>query len=798
MRNRDLGISGSMRYVGARVLRSEDPRFLTGRASYTDDVEPPDTLHAAFLRSPHAHADVVSIDTARASVTPGVAAVLVQADFEAVLDPVMPDLQRPEVHNVARHVLDSSRAYYVGQPVAMVLAENRYTAEDGVEAIEVEWDPLPAVLDPEEAMQPGAPIITDGIPGNNYARIELEQGPVDELFDRAEHVFSTRFHHGRVQAAPLETRGTIAAYDFTTGELTIWTSTQVPSYVRSFGSGPLRIPEAKIRVIADAVGGGFGHKGYVLDEDLLVAAACRIAGRPVKWIEDRMEHLAASLHAKDMICYIDIAVDADGRFLAFRGHYISGGGAWQAYPWTGVFDSAAGAALLPNIYNIQAVRYRADNPVTNRCPIGAYRGIGWSPAHVAREALIDDVARALEMDPVDLRLKNCIDDEPFVSTTGMRYDGGSYQESIRHAREMVDYEAFREKQAESRKEGRYLGIGFSAYIEPTAFGAAGSAVNGLPFEFFDSASVTVEPDGSVTVTTGLHNHGQGHETSLAQLAADVLGVRFEDVRVIENDTGRAVYGSGTYASRSAVIGGGSIIRAGKDVREKLVRLAAHAMEVAPDDIELADGVASVRGVPGASMTVSELAYLGYFGGSKRPEGEPALTSTRSYDPPETYSNGTCVAIVEVDVETGLIDVQRIAYCDDCGTMLNPMIVEGQLTGGVVQAIGAALLEELVYSEDGQLLSSTLMDYLYPSSAESPPFDISHLTTPSTVTEGGIKGVGESGMLGGGAAVVNAVADALSAFGRIQIRKTPITPSEVLKLVSAAKATDGTPADSGGM
>ncbi|MEA2318591.1 MAG: aerobic carbon-monoxide dehydrogenase large subunit, partial [Solirubrobacteraceae bacterium] len=524
------------------------------------------------------------------------------------------------------------------------------------------------------------------------------------------------------------------------------------------------------------------------DEDGIIPAVSKLLGRPVKWTEDRYEHLAASSHAKDQVCDVEAAVTSDGRLLAFRGHFVGVGGAWPAHPWTGLVDPLCAAMLMPGIYDIDAVAFTVDCPLTNRAPIGPYRGIGWTAGHAVMQLLLDDVAHALGMDATELRLRNAIPDEPFVSATGMSYDGGSYSASIHKVLEMVDMPAFRERQARLREEGRHLGIGISPYIEPTGWGAELSRIQGLPFEFFDSASVTVEPDGSVTVTTGMQSHGQSHETTFAQVAADTLGVRFEDVRVVQGDSATAAYGNGTYASRSAVIGGATIMRAGREVREKLIRMAAHAMEVSVDDVEMADGHAGVRGVPSRRMSMREIADLAYYGGSRRPaDVEPSLTATRSYDPPQTYANGTFAAIVEVDTGTGKVTIEEIVCCEDCGRMLNPMVVDGQVHGAVAQGIGGLLYEEIAYDDEtGQLITGTLADYLYPSTVEVPPMRVAHIETPSVVTEGGIKGAGESGTIAAAPAILSAITDALAPFGRIEIERTPVRPGDILDLLEAAR------------
>jgi carbon-monoxide dehydrogenase large subunit len=775
-------------YVGRSVRRKEDPRLLLGRAIFTDDIHLPGMLHVAFLRSPWPHATITSIDATAAEALEGVIGVFTSDDLAPVLGTYSTTFAREEVASFTRRPLESSKAYYVGQPLAVVVATSRYIAEDAVDEIVMNADVLPVVMDPAAALADDAPLIWPDLGTNNYAHIEYERGDVEAIFEKADHVFSKRLVHGRHMAAPLENRAIVADYEVSTEELTMWVSTQMPHMLRSELAGPLGIPESRIRVVGPSVGGGFGMKCVVFDEDAIVPAVSRLLGRPMKWTEDRYENLAASAHAKDQICDIEIAVSADGTFEAFRGNFIGVSGAWPAHPWTSLVDPLCAGALLPGLYDIKAVAYTADSPLTNRCPIGPYRGIGWTAGHSTMQVLVDEAANALGMDPVQLRLKNMIPDEPFVSVTGMRYDGGSYQASVRKVLEMLDYEQLRERQAEMRSQGRYLGIGISPYIEPTAWGSQLSHIQGFPWEFFDSGDVTVEPDGSVTVTTGLHSHGQSHATTFAQVAADVVGVRLEDVKVVQGDTATSAMGNGTYASRSAVIGSGMIMRAGGEVREKMVRLAAHAMEVSPDDIELTEGEATVRGAPFKKMTVPEIAQLAYYGGDSRPDDlEPGLTATRAYDPPETYSNGTFAAVVEVDAETGHVTIEEIVCCEDCGRMLNPMVVDGQVHGAVAQGIGGALYEHVLYDEAGQLQTGTLVDYLYPSSAEVPPMRISHIETPSIVTEGGIKGTGECGTIAAGPAVLSAIADALRPFGNIEITKTPLRPMDVLDLIDAARA-----------
>ncbi|NNL87268.1 MAG: xanthine dehydrogenase family protein [Myxococcales bacterium] len=774
------------RYLGARVQRVEDPKFLRGRGQYLDDIVRPRMLHAAFLRSPFAHARIEGIDTSEARALPGVVAVFSAADLADDLTPLTTSMNRPEVQTASRTAL-AEKARHVGDPVAVVIAESRYTAEDAVDRIEIEWDPLPPVTDPEAALAADAPLVDEALPSNNIAHIEGGAGDLAAAFDAAAHVFRKRFVSGRSAGAPLEPRGVLADYEPSTGRLTVWCSSQAPHLVRTFTAPILGIPEGRMNVIAPDVGGGFGQKGHIFPEDVVIPAASRRLGRPVKWVSDRFEDLAASIHSKGMIAEVEIAVGADGRFLGIRGHYVSDGGGYSSMPFSPLVDSLLAGTLTPGPYDIANVGYIVDAPLTNKCNIGAIRGVGWVPGQLARETLIDEIARALRTDPVELRAKNLLGPEPQVTPLGNRLDGGSYGEALQAAADRLDYKAFRSEQERLRAEGRYLGIGFSPFIEPSGLGTELCHRNGMPVAFHDRASVEMEPDGSVVVTTGLHSHGQGHETSLAQVAADQLGVRLENVRVRYGDTEGAVYGMGTYASRSAVVGTGSIRLAAGEVRAKLQKLAGAMLEASPDDIELFDGKAQLRGAPVRSVPLSEIAGFGYFGGNARPDlgEESALTATRSYDPPETYSNGCCAIVAEVDIATGIVRLERVVAVEDCGVMLNPMIVEGQVSGAIGQGIGAALFEEAAYDEDGQFLAGSLMDYLYPVSSEIPEIEIIHIETPSTVTSGGVKGMGEAGTICAPAAVVNAVADALSPFG-VSIDRTPITPSYVLDLLREAK------------
>lgn len=777
------GSNRAGRYTEARVLRVEDPRFLMGRGTYVDDISLPGMVHAAFVRSPHAHAEVRGVELEAARAVPGVVGAFSGMDLVGEVAKLVTPPNSAGMMPLAQTPLAPDRVRHVGEAVAVVVASSRYVAEDACQLVDVDWAPLPAVVDAEAAMAPGAPELHASLKANNVAHAVLEGGDVDRAFSEAPHVFSKRFHVQRYAAMPLETRGVIADYNAGTARLRVWLSNQFPHATRAALAACLGMPERNVQVIAPAVGGGFGAKAAVYMEDIAIPAVSRILNRPVKWIEDRYEHLASTGHSKEMICDVSVAVDEDGTFLALRGNYLGNGGAYSSFPFTTLVDSFTAAGMLGGQYRARHVRSTADGPTTNKAPLTAYRGVGWTCGHTAREVLIDDVARALKMDPVTLRLNNTIPPAPYRTPFGQCYDGGSYLDALILASERLGYAAFRERQALLRRERRYIGVGFSPYIEPAGFGTKISKANGWDVSYFDTAQVTVEPDGSVTVTTGIVSQGQGHETSFAQVAADALGVRVEDVRIVQGDTDTTAFAMGTYASRGAVVAAGTIMTAAHEVRAKLAALAGQALEAAPEDIVLERGLAFVQGVPDHAVSIAELAASVYWLGAQRPDGVEDLTlsATRSYEPGETYSNGAIAAVVEVDVQTGQIDLQRIFAVEDCGTVLNPMIVEGQVAGAVAQGVGGALYEEIVYDDDGQLLTTTLMDYLYPSATEIPDIDIQHLETPSPVTAGGVKGMGEAGSIATPAAVINAVADALSPFG-VSIDRSPLTPELVLDLI----------------
>lgn len=777
------------RYVGARVVRSEDPRLMRGQARYLDDIELPRMLHAAFVRSPLAHARVVRIDVEQAQGLPGVVGVFTLRDLVGI-GPIHAVGPRPEVKSMARAVLADEKVRFVGEAVAVVVASSRYIAEDACELVDVEYDELPVIANTRASLAPGAAVLHESLGDNRIAHIERSGGDVQQAFAEAAHVVGISFHHGRVGALPLETRGVIGDWDVGTSTMRVWNSTQMPHLLRALIAAPLGLSETKLEIRTPAVGGAFGLKASVYPEDVVIPAVSRLVGRPVKWVEDRYENLAASSHAKEIDIDMEVAVANDGSFLGMRSKTLSDPGAYSIPPFLAHHESLGAVNCMTGVYDVPAASYVSETALTNKAPLGVYRGVGWTAGQTVREVLIDDVARAIGRDPVELRLQNCIPDEPYDSVIGPRYDGGSYRRAIEMATEMADYRGIRERQGEQRKHGKYVGVGVSPYVEPTGFGARIGNELGYPGKYYDTASISIQADGSIYVMSGLHSQGQSHETTFAQLAADGIGARIEDIQVVQGDTKSTPYSGGTYASRSAIIGAATIGRAAQEMKRRLVALAADMLEANIEDVEISHGRAFVRGAPETGKTIAEIAAYVHWGGGAASVDleEGALSVSSSAAPPGSYSNGCVVAVVEVDIETGKIQVDKVVSVEDCGTMLNPMVVEGQVAGAIAQGIGDALLEEHAYSEDGVLMSASLLDYLYPSTMEVPNIVVGHIETPAPDVPGGFKGLGEAGTIATPAAVLNAVADALSPFD-VRVHSTPLGPSKMLDLIDDAREVD---------
>jgi carbon-monoxide dehydrogenase large subunit len=776
--------------IGARLPRREDARFLTGQGQYVADLARAGTLHAAFLRSAHAHASILRLDVTRARQAAGVVGCFTAADLAGRVRPLVAPSRMKTYRPTRFPVLAEGRVRHVGEAMAVVVAESRYAAEDALDLIEVEYAPLPVIADLTEALAPSAPLVHPAAGSNALVTRTFSQGDAAEALAGAGCVVRDRFRFHRHAGITMENRACLAEHRPTEGLLTLWTSTQVPGIVRDALAEVLDVPAHRIRVVAPDVGGGFGIKAVVYPEEVAVCALAIALGRPVTWVSDRREDLLSSTQAWDELIDAQLGVGADGAILGLSARVLADIGAYSIYPWTASIEVIQVVSFLPGPYRVPHYHAEALGVATNKAPMGPYRGVGRPVSVFVMEALLDRAARALDMDPAEIRRRNLIRPEelPYRSPSGIVWDSGAFHESLARACDAADYEALRAEQSRARAAGRHLGIGLAAYVELTGVGSAIPVSPGADIATgTEGATIRVDSDGGVTAIFGLASHGQGHETSLAQVVAAELGVRMDDVRVVHGDTALSPHGTGTYASRSAVLGGGAAILAARSIRDKALTIAAHQFEVAPADLELADGVIRVRGVPDRSISLAQIAAAAYAGGKRLPRGlEPGLEATRFYDPYfGTASSATHLALVEVDPATCAISVLRYLVVEDCGRLINPLIVEGQAIGGVVQGIGAALLEELVYAEDGQLLSGSLMDYLVPTAAEVPTVEVLHVEIPSPTTLGGFKGVGEGGTIGAPAAIANAVADALAPLG-VTITELPVTGERLFRLLANAR------------
>ncbi len=792
----DLTVAGKTgKMMGARVRRVEDPRFLLGKGRYVDDIQLPGALALAFVRSPYAHARLGRVDVSAAKAHPGVVAVLTGADIAGVIKPLRVEYDPAKAPNNKPcdwPVLAQGKVRFVGEAVAAVVATNRYVAEDAAALVDIEYEPLDAVWDVEKALEKGAPLVHEEWGSNVMESVKAEIGEVAKAFQSADCVVAERFTTGRHMALPMETRGCIAHYEVGTEALTIWSSTQVPHLLRSRLAYLIDYPEHHIRVIAPDVGGGFGQKAHVFPEEVIAAFLTRKLARPVKWIEDRRENLSASMHAKQQVVHAELALSKDGMILGVSGRFIADVGAYSEYPWGSAFEAGHAASTMLGPYKTPTFRFEATSVATNKTTIGVYRGVGLPIGVLVMERLLEIGARKLGLDPAEVRLRNMIrkEEHPYRTIVGAEIESGSHQESFQKALEMVGYKDFRRQQEQWRQQGRYVGVGLAAYVEGTAISSQVFASIGVDLGGYEVATVRLDSAGKVTVLVGTHSHGQGHETTLAQVAADQLGVPLADVKVIEGDTTAIPFGWGTWGSRSAVTGGGAIIFASRKVRDKILRIAARMSEIPTDDLELANGMVQRKQDGRVVAPIKDIAYRTMMSPGGLPAGEePGLEATSHYEPPPaTHSNATHLAMVEVDVETGQVKILRYIVVEDCGTMINPLVVDGQIQGGVAQGIGMALYEQAMYDENGQFLTGTLMDYLPPTATEVPRVEIAHFESPSPLTPGGIKGMGEGGAIAPPAAIANAVADALVPFGA-RVNAVPLTPERVLSLIERGQATE---------
>ncbi len=775
------------KYFGAAVKRREDPRFLRGDGRFIDDVALPGMFHAAFLRSPHAHAVVKTIHTAAAAAAPGVARVFTFGDLDRWMKPLplfgavpagLAAVVKFDLRQAPQWALCRERARYVGEIVAMVLAESRAAAEDAVDLIEVDWEPLPPVVDMVRAGEPGGPLVHPEWGTNVGVGFSHSIGDADGAFARADVTVNETFHIQRYVGMPLEGRGVVAAWDRRDGTLTTWNSTQVSHFVQQGLTTALGLPPHKIRVIAPDLGGGFGTKASGYPEDALVPIAAMALGRPVKWIENRREHMSGAAHARHQIHAISLAATRDGAILAVRDRIWLDLGAYNVW---GVVLPYNTVAHLIGPHRIKNMRVDVRAVVTNKTPNAPYRGAGRPETVFAMDRIVDYLARELRIDPAEIRRRNYIrPDElpydfgmPYRDGNPLVYDTGDFPLALEKALEAAGYRQFRAEQARLRAQGVYRGVGISGYVEGTAIG---------PFE---GATVKLDLAGRVIVATGAINSGQGHETSFAQIAADALDVPLDWVTVVGGDTAAVPFGVGTFASRSAVTAGSSIADACREVRAKLVRAASVLLEAGPDDIEIDDGRVFVRGSPGSAVDLARVvqASIPTFArpGVASPDFE---ASAYHHVPTVTYASAVHVAQVEVDVGTGGVKLLRYVVAHDCGRVINPTIVEGQVHGGVAQGVGGALFEEMVYDETGQLLTGSLMDYAVPKADDLPPIETVHLEFPSPRNPLGVKGLGEGGAISPPAAIANAVEDALAPLG-VRVTETPLTAARIVALLERA-------------
>jgi carbon-monoxide dehydrogenase large subunit len=758
--------------TGRSVKRVEDPRLLAGHGAYLDDLRLPGLLHAAFVRSVHAHSRVRGVGLERARRAPGVAAALAGRDLSDWVKPLAPRLEGPGFWPTRWPALAPERARFVGEPVAALCAESPAQAVDACDLVEVDYEPLAALADADAALAPRAPLLHEGVPGNLLFRRGDSQGDVDGAFARASVVLRETFRHGRCSASPLEARGIVASWQG--GRLTVWTGTQAPHIVRVGLARAFDLPEDHVRVIVPDTGGGFGQKMSVQPEELAVAALAKIAGRPVKWIETRRENLAAASQAREGRVEIEAAADGEGVLLALRTRVVSDNGAYHIYPLTAALEPPGTASIIPGPYRTPAYAWEALAVATNKPPLGAYRGVGMTMGAFVMERTLDLVADRLGLDPAEIRRRNLIsrDAYPFISATGYVYDSGDYPKALEMALGLAGYDALKRERDEGRARGRLLGVGISCYTEYTGMGSATYRQRGMvEVPGPEAARVSVEADGTVRCLLSFSSQGQGHATTAAQVVADHLGVPLELVTVSQPDTDEAPSGSGTFASRGAVAQQGAAGSAADTLQEKIFDLAAGLLEASPADLVLQDGRVTVRGVPDRGVTLAEVA---------RAAGPARLEAIERFDPPgPTFSGAVHVASVEVDADTGRVSVRGYTVVEDCGPVINPMIVEGQIHGAVAQGIGEALGERIVYDESAQLLTGSLMDYALPTAADLPSFTLGHLETPSPLTPGGYKGMGEGGTIGAPAAIANAVADAVKPLG-IAVTSLPILAETLVK------------------
>jgi carbon-monoxide dehydrogenase large subunit len=772
--------------VGTRIKRREDPRLITGQATYTDDLQLPGMLYMAVLRSIYAHAKITNIDVSGAKALPGVVTVLTNADIAGQTGSVPCSTAIPGMKLPHHPVLAEGKVRYVGEPVAVVVATSRYVARDALDLIEVDYDPLDAVVDPEQAATPGSVLLHEEFGDNIAFRVEVPNPAIDQALKEADSVVKLRIVQQRLIPMAMEPRVTVAQWDRGMKQLTVWSSTQMPHILRTHLADILRLPENRVRVIAPEVGGGFGAKVNIYREEILVPYLAMKLGKPVKWTQGRREDFAATIHGRGQVQYIEAAAKKDGTVTAIKAKLFIDLGAYFQF-FTPLIPGFTGL-LMHGAYKVPAVAFEQIAVFTNKMSTDAYRGAGRPEAAFIAERVMDAVAAELKLDPVEVRRKNFIPKEafPYSTPVGLVYDSGNYDAALDKALQIVDYAALRKEQVELRKQGRYLGIGISSYIEICGIGPSVLLPPKLKVGGWESCTVRIDPSGKATVLTGISPHGQGQETSFAQLVADELGIGIDDVTVVHGDTAVVQYGVGTFGSRGMALGGTALLMSLDKIKAKARTIASHMMEAPPESLDFAEGKIFLKNDPSKFILFQQVVEAAYGFKAGVPNIEPGLEASSSYEPSNClFPFGTHVAVVEVDPETGEMKFRRYVAVDDCGNIINPMLVEGQVHGGIAQGVAQALYEEVVYDENGQLLSGSLMDYAVPKAAMMPWMELDNTVTPTPVNPLGVKGVGEAGTIGSTPAVVNAVLDALAPFGVKNI-DMPLRPEKIWRAIQETK------------
>lgn len=784
---RDHSVELRPKLVGKRVKRTEDPRLLAGVGQYVDDMAPAGMVHVALRRSDQPHARILGIDVGEAFSVPGVIAIYDATDLESEVRPAIPTSRMPDYYATPIWPLARGKVRYVGEPVVAVVAESRYAAEDALEHITIDYDPLPFAIRQVDAVKDDAPLLHEEAGTNTIIRREFKRGDVDAAFESAAVTVRGRFRMTRKTAVAMENRSYLAEWDPRKQALTLYTSSNIPGVIRDVLSECLDLPGTRLRVVAPDVGGSFGGKGSLYGEEMLVCALARKLRRPVKFISDRLEDLSATSQAFDELIEAELAVTQDGLLIGLRADVIGDVGAYSIYPWTAALETVQVVSFLPGPYRMEHYRGRIRGVFTPKPPTGPYRGVGRPSSTFAMERLIEMAARKLGMDPVAFRRKNLVnaDEFPYRTASGIIWDKSAFQECLAGACAHADYPNLLIERDEARRQGRWIGIGLASYAELTGIGSRISVAPGMPINTgTETSKIEIDATGAITAAFGIASHGQGLETTLAQVIVDELGCRLEDIEVKHGDSALVPMSSGTYASRSAVLGGGAATLAARVVKAKVLRAAAYLMEQDVDDLDMHDGIVTSKS-SNRTMTLGEVASAVYSQMGRIPrDRREDLAASETYDPYlGTACSSTHLAMVEVDPETYGVKVLRYVVAEDCGKIINPMIVDGQVQGAVAQGIGAALLEEVVHDDQGQAVAASLADYLVPVASNIPDIGIVHIEADLPDNVGGFRGMGEGGTIGAPAAIANAVSDALSHLG-LSVETLPVTPERIFRMLQA--------------